>query len=458
MARDCAPQVAEYQRRRKARRALRRRNGGHVAGHASVNGFRLGHGQHQQPGGNGPNNGPPGPQGSHSPSGQAQATTVFSSSSSSESVVISTTDIETTSSIEESTTDIASATTSLVDFTSDTASTTASASAPHYSIIQNFVSCPICRRLLLKLTILILLDLSDIVAFLGPYYLRDDFVRGDIREDLEGTTLYLDIGVIDIQTCQPAEDVFVEIWSCSPRGEYSAFGSGGTTNSTTGGGGGGGNSTAVPPSGSGGGGGPPSQTMSGPLPSGSGQPGGGGGGPGGGGGGGSGSKANSKNFLRGGLPVEANGLVEMTTLYPGFYTGRTVHIHTMIHQNISYHTNGTIISASGKLRHIGQIFFDEAINALVLAQEAYSGTGQSRTYNADDGILEQANTGGFSAFADIEWLGDSLEEGLLYVDVLFPSTPTRGYITIGIDSNAEYNITTNNYWDPNFTAATTIAE
>ncbi|KAG8821664.1 hypothetical protein FRC17_009756 [Serendipita sp. 399] len=417
MARDCAPQVAEYQRRRKARRALRRRNGGHVAGHASVNGFRLGHGQHQQPGGNGPNNGPPGPQGSHSSSGQAQPTTVFSSSSSSESVVISTTDIETTSSIEESTTDIASATTSLVDFTSDIASTTASASAPHYSTIQN--TCitapevtegyvPIPKSATLQSRTTLCAFWFWLTSLLSPYYLRDDFVRGDIREDLEGTTLYLDIGVIDIQTCQPAEDVFVEIWSCSPRGEYSAFGSGGTTNSTTGGGGGGGggNSTAVPPSGSGGGGGPPSQTMSGPLPSGSGQPGGGGGGPGGGGGGGSGSKANSKNFLRGGLPVEANGLVEMT----------------------------------------GQIFFDEAINALVLAQEAYSGTGQSRTYNADDGILEQANTGGFSAFADIEWLGDSLEEGLL------------GYITIGIDSNAEYNITTNNYWDPNFTAATTIAE
>ncbi|KAG8775044.1 hypothetical protein FRC16_004909, partial [Serendipita sp. 398] len=353
------------------------------------------------------------PQGSQSRSGQAQATSASSSSSSSSSSEFSS-EVAVTSATDASTTDIATTSSILEDVTSDIVSSTSSAAAPHYSTIQNTcVTAP-------EVTEGYASDLRHEKApqtqtLTEPYYLRDEYVRGDIREDEVGTTLYLDIGVIDIRTCTPAEDVFVEIWSCSARGEYSAFGSGSTTgNSTTGAGGGaGGNGTmtGVPPTdASGSAGGPPTQTGSGAMPSGSGQPGGGGGG---GGGGGSSSKANGDNFLRGGLPADSNGIVEMTTLYPGFYTGRTVHIHTMIHQNITYHTNGTIISASGSLRHIGQIFFDEALNAEVLAQEAYSGTGQSRTYNADDGILEQANTGGFSAFADVERLGDSLEDGLL---------------------------------------------
>ncbi|KAG8801417.1 hypothetical protein FRB91_008153 [Serendipita sp. 411] len=51
----------------------------------------------------------------------------------------------------------------------------------------------------------------------------------------------------------------------------------------------------------------------------------------------------------------------------------------------------------------------------------------------------------------------------LMIHFLSNSLPTwvslyRAYITIGIDSGAEYNITTNNYWDPNFSASSTIAE
>ncbi|PVF99176.1 aromatic compound dioxygenase [Serendipita vermifera] len=250
------------------------------------------------------------------------------------------------------------------------ASSTTSALAPHYSTIQN------------------------LTCITAPEVTEDEWVRQDLRESQTGTNLYLDIGVMDISTCKPASNVFVEIWACSAQGVYSGFGG-----STSGGGGGG---------------------------------------PGGGGGGGSSGKTNANNFLRGGYMANSNGVVELLTIYPGFYTGRTVHIHTMVHQNVQYHSNGTVISSSGGLRHIGQIFFDETWNNQVLAQTAYQNSGQSRTTNAQDSILAQANTQGYSAFAHIEKLGSSLSAGLL------------GYITIGIDSSASYRITTNNYWDPNF--------
>ncbi|KAG8840891.1 hypothetical protein FRB91_005547 [Serendipita sp. 411] len=251
------------------------------------------------------------------------------------------------------------------------ATSTASALKPHYSTIQNTcIAAP---------------EVTE-----GPYYLRNELIRTDLREGQAGTSLYLDIGVLDITTCKPATNVFVEIWACSAQGVYSAF-------SQTGGSGGGG---------------------------------------GGGGGGMSSGKTDNNNFLRGGYTTNANGVVELLTIYPGFYTGRTVHIHTMVHQNVKTSTNGTIVSSPSTLRHIGQIFFDEALNTRVLAQSAYQGSGQSHTLNSADGILRQANSGGYSAFASVTQLGSALSDGLL------------GYITIGINPSATRSISTNNYYGP----------
>ncbi|CAE6363101.1 unnamed protein product, partial [Rhizoctonia solani] len=57
----------------------------------------------------------------------------------------------------------------------------------------------------------------------GPYYINNELVRADIREDQGGIDLLLDIGVIDTTTCQPLEDAFVEIWSCNATGSYAGF-------------------------------------------------------------------------------------------------------------------------------------------------------------------------------------------------------------------------------------------
>jgi hypothetical protein len=71
-------------------------------------------------------------------------------------------------------------------------------------------------------------------------------------------------------------------------------------------------------------------------------PSGGDGGMGGGGGMGGSSSAMVRNetFLRGGYTTGSGGVVELTTIYPGYYTGRTAHIHTMIHMNYSTNANG----------------------------------------------------------------------------------------------------------------------
>jgi len=73
----------------------------------------------------------------------------------------------------------------------------------------------------------------------------------------------------------------------------------------------------------------------------------GGGGPSGGappamGGGGMGVSPLIRNetFLRGGYVTNSNGVVEITTIYPGYYSGRTAHIHTMVHQHWTKADNG----------------------------------------------------------------------------------------------------------------------
>ncbi|KAG8816478.1 hypothetical protein FRC17_000324 [Serendipita sp. 399] len=255
----------------------------------------------------------------------------------------------------------------------------------------------------------------------GPYYLNNELVRQDIREGSGGILLELDIGIIDTSTCQPLPNALVEIWHANATGQYSGFS---TTTTTTGGGGGGGG--AMP---SGGGGGSP-PTESGTA--------GAGGETGGGGGGGVQSSAmtDGYNFLRGGWPTNDAGIVTFTSVYPGFYTGRTVHIHTMVHTNITYNTNnGTFTSRSGTLVHIGQMFFTDELSNQVMALAPYSQTTMTRTYNADDSILAQENSNGYSGYVDTSLLSSSdVSQGVL------------GFITVGVDSTAIHDVSSYNYY------------
>jgi protocatechuate 3,4-dioxygenase beta subunit len=50
--------------------------------------------------------------------------------------------------------------------------------------------------------------------------------------------------------------------------------------------------------------------------------------------------ARNETFLRGGLPTNDFGIVELVTIYPGFYAGRTAHIHAMFHTHWVKSKNG----------------------------------------------------------------------------------------------------------------------
>lgn len=55
----------------------------------------------------------------------------------------------------------------------------------------------------------------------GPYYVLGELVRKDVKEDQIGVDLCLEVQYIDVETCNPVEGLFVDIWNCNATGVYS---------------------------------------------------------------------------------------------------------------------------------------------------------------------------------------------------------------------------------------------
>ncbi|KAJ4485764.1 aromatic compound dioxygenase [Lentinula aciculospora] len=54
------------------------------------------------------------------------------------------------------------------------------------------------------------------------YVLSGSVVRNDVTDGEAGVPLTMDIGVLDMSTCQPLPNAMVEIWSTNAQGEYSS--------------------------------------------------------------------------------------------------------------------------------------------------------------------------------------------------------------------------------------------
>ena len=63
---------------------------------------------------------------------------------------------------------------------------------------------------------------------MGPYWVQGELVRSDLRETQAGLDLYLDIQLIDVNTCQPLDKVHLDIWHCNATGIYSGVAGEGT--------------------------------------------------------------------------------------------------------------------------------------------------------------------------------------------------------------------------------------
>jgi protocatechuate 3,4-dioxygenase beta subunit len=164
----------------------------------------------------------------------------------------------------------------------------------------------------------------------GPYYIDEHLFRRNITEGQAGTPLELQLTVEDASSCKPIRNATVEVWHCDAQGDYSGY------DATTG---------------------------TGPAA----------GAPGGGGPGGHATPTSTTTYLRGAQKTDRDGLAVFSTIYPGWYQGRTTHIHLKVH-------------VGGKEVHTGQLFFKDSLNAAVYSASPYAAHGQPDTTNASDSI------------------------------------------------------------------------
>jgi protocatechuate 3,4-dioxygenase beta subunit len=150
----------------------------------------------------------------------------------------------------------------------------------------------------------------------GPYYLDGDKVRRDIREGRPGTRLDLATTVVDVSSCKPIKGAAVDIWHCDAGGTYSGFAQEGTDGDT---------------------------------------------------------------FMRGIQRTTKTGLAAFVTVYPGWYSGRTVHIHVQV-------------SLGGNVLHTGQLFFPEKLTDAVYRRAPYNRRPSRDTRNAADSIFRNGGS------------------------------------------------------------------
>ena len=204
----------------------------------------------------------------------------------------------------------------------------------------------------------------------GPYYLDDLLVRNDITEGKAGVPLDLRITVLDSTTCTPIENAAVDVWHCDANGFYSGF----TQNNP-------GGDQAYQDDGS-----------------------------------------NPDTFLRGVMLTDSNGLAEFSTIYPGWYAGRDVHIHMKVHVGGAVE-DGTY--DGGNVAHTGQLAFEDALTDEIAKLEPYSNRTTAHLPFAEDGVFGNVEEGDTSFFLSLTPVNaDSLADGFV------------GTINVGVDPNA----------------------
>jgi protocatechuate 3,4-dioxygenase beta subunit len=220
----------------------------------------------------------------------------------------------------------------------------------------------------------------------GPYYVPDEKLRQDITEGKPGVPLQLRVALVDSRTCRPLANAALDIWHCDALGVYSGF-TGESPDGGPGGGRGPGRGRGAGP------GGPPPDFDPdgfGPPPPGAFGP----GGPGGPGGRGRGSRQiDPTRFLRGVQITNKDGLAQFTTVYPGWYSGRAIHIHLKAHL-VGVSAAGDPYS-SGHVAHTGQLFFPEDLTERIAKLEPYSKRlGVHRTTQAEDHVFTEQHGSG----------------------------------------------------------------
>jgi len=159
---------------------------------------------------------------------------------------------------------------------------------------------------------------------LGPCYAAST-VREDISDGIPGLPLRLSFLVISSDGCTPIPDAEVDIWSAGSDGIYSAYSAG--------------------------------HICTGLL---------------------FGPSTMGKTYCRGKRSTDENGRVDFSTVFPGWYSGRSIHVHFTVR-------------VSGREYITSQLYFEDTLCDEILAQGTYAPRGMRDTTNRNDSVLGSAN-------------------------------------------------------------------
>lgn len=167
----------------------------------------------------------------------------------------------------------------------------------------------------------------------GPYYFDPGLVRSDITENRPGVPLRILLQILDVGGCRPIEGARVDLWHADARGVYSGY---------------------------------DRQSDSRDL------------------------STKGETFLRGTQLADAAGQVEFRTIYPGWYTGRTPHIHFEV-----------FLDSKNVLT--GQLYLPDALTEYTYTHVTpYNSRPRERdTRNTNDGVL-RGSGGGHETFLNIK--------------------------------------------------------
>jgi protocatechuate 3,4-dioxygenase beta subunit len=164
----------------------------------------------------------------------------------------------------------------------------------------------------------------------GPFFVEEELDRSDIRSDpgtgavKPGVPLRLTFNISRISgtSCAPLTGVKVDLWHCDASGRYSDARS-------------------------------------------------------------RGSSSVGETFLRGYQRTDAAGTAQFLTIYPGWYGGRTVHVHFKVR---------TAASSAPAYEFTSQLYFDDALTDRVYAFEPYAAGRRRSMRNADDFLFRDGGS------------------------------------------------------------------
>lgn len=166
----------------------------------------------------------------------------------------------------------------------------------------------------------------------GPYYIDPKLVRADITEGKTGVGLDMALQVVSAD-CTPVKNARVDLWHCDAAGNYSGFGQQGSDEV---------------------------------------------------------SDTSKQTFLRGTQFTGETGVCAFQTIFPGWYRGRTTHLHYKV-----FLDDRTVLTS--------QIFLPDGLSQFIYEKIApYNERPNTRdVFNSNDGIAQDAGDGAHAAIREL---------------------------------------------------------